>query len=168
MAREIKEILDDIGARLRLVIIDELKKYPSLTHSNIVNEPDSITWETTDGNLTMRLPQYSAWIDQGRGVLSKMPPMQDGQGNFPIRDWMLRKGTRENKPWMLEKKKNGNGELKAEYGMRLHIKNNPMEARPFLDASLNKFLPDIYRGLNSGFIFISKLRLERILKKLNR
>lgn len=152
---EIEEGLKDLGFLFTAIIKGELNKHTSLKDSKILNDPKSITYEVekhgdNEYELVMKLPGYAVWIDQGRGKNKKMPPIKDGRGNMPIRDWMKRK----------------NIPLSAEFAIRKTIGIRGIKARPFLDSSLNKFLPQVNESLRKESTKLIIKDLDKILDKI--
>lgn len=155
MLRTIPNILNDIGARLQMKIIEQAKVYPSLKDSRFVKYPNEITWDVEDYGggeyeLVMNLPNYAVWIDQGRSPNRTMPPSKDATGRYPIREWMKKKGIDES----------------LEFVIRRKIGIRGIKPRPFLDKALNSYLPAINRALVTGQESLSIHDLEKILKKI--
>ena len=157
--RDIEDILGDIGDRFTVIIRDELRKYPSLNQSRILNDPDFITWEVDhfggdDYELIINLPAYATWVDKGRKPnAAKGPPLKDGQGKFPILEWLKRKGSSDLSV----------GRQKF-VSKRVRIKG--IKPRPFLDASLKQWLPRVFDALATGQMSLTKHDLEKLLKKI--
>lgn len=115
---EMMKYMDKIGILIVQTLVNKLNTYSSLKDSRLINE---IKYEVDlskkdNYTITIAMPNYSIYVDQGRKPNSIMPP------KAPILEWMKRKGIDE----------------QYEYPIRRKIAVRGIEARPFMSMAAKR------------------------------